>query len=304
MVRPVLRAGGRIAQQAVTIPARDGVALAGDLFLPEGAPRAAILVAPAMGVPRAYYTRFADFLAGEGMAALTLDYRGIGGSRTGPVRRSRAELHDWAEQDLAGAVDLLAARFPEAPVLWVGHSVGGQLLGLLDEPRIAGALFVGAQSGHWRLWTGVGRLRVLALWYAIIPLLVPVLGKLPAAIFGGGEDVPAGVAREWARWGRDRAYVLSYARPRGGRGFIRFAGPLVSYAIADDAIAPLASVEALLGFYAAARPELRVIRPADVGERAIGHFGFFRPRFEPTLWRDAARWLGDAARALTGSRAP
>jgi predicted alpha/beta hydrolase len=239
------------------------------------------------------------------MAALTLDYRGIGGSRAGELRRSRAVLHEWAEHDLAGALDLLRARFPVAPLLWVGHSVGGQLFGVLDEPRVSGALLVAAQSGHWRHWDGVGRLKILALWYGIIPLLVPPLGRLPAAILGGGEDVPAGVAREWARWGRHPDYVLSYARPRGGGGFARFAGPLVSYAIADDDLAPRRSVEALLAFFDAARPALRVVHPRDVGERAIGHFGFFRPRFERTLWRDAAAWLAAAAGpALTGSRAP
>jgi predicted alpha/beta hydrolase len=282
------------------VPARDGVSLSADLFLPEGPPRAAVVVAPAMGVPRSYYGRFAAFLARSGMAALTLDYRGIGGSRAGSVRRSRAVLHEWAEQVLAGAVDFLAARVPGVPLLWVGHSVGGQLLGVLDDPRIAAALLVGAQSGHWRLWSGTGRLRVLALWYAIIPLLVPLIRRLPGAILGGGEDVPAGVAREWAEWGRDRDYVLSYARRRGGRGFARFRGPLVSFAIADDAFAPLRAVEALVGFFAATRGEVRVVAPGDVGERAIGHFGFFRARLEPTLWRDAAAWLGAAAARSAG----
>jgi predicted alpha/beta hydrolase len=255
-----------------------------------------------MGVPRGFYLRFVEFLAREGMAALIVDYRGIGGSRTDPLRRSPAVLHDWAEQDLAGALDHLAALAPGAPLLWVGHSVGGQLLGVLDDPRIAGALLVSAQSGHWRLWRGVDRWRVFALWHAVIPLLVPLLGRLPAAVLGGGEDVPPGVASEWARWGRARDYVLSYARPRGGRGFARFAGPLLAYAIEDDRLAPLATVEALLGFFAAARPELRIVRPADVGEPAIGHFGFFRPRLERTLWRDAAAWLAGAAAAAAARR--
>jgi predicted alpha/beta hydrolase len=283
--------------ESLRVPARDGVSLAADLALPDGAPGAAVLVASAMGVPRGFYGRFAAYLARRGMAALTLDCRGIGGSRHGPVRRSRAVLHEWAEQDLAGAVDFLAARFPRVPVLWVGHSVGGQLLGLVEDARIAGALLVAAQSGHWRLWSGVDRLRIMALWFGVIPLGVPLLGRLPAAVLGGGEDVPAGVAREWAAWGRRRDYVLSYARPRGGRGFARFAGPLLSYAIADDAFAPRPSVEALLGFFASARGELRAVAPGDLGERAVGHFGFFRARFEPTLWRDAADWLAEVARA-------
>jgi predicted alpha/beta hydrolase len=273
--------------------------LAGDLFLAAGPPRAAVLVAPAMGVLRGYYAPFASFLAGEGMAALTLDYRGIGGSRA--AARAPA-LRDWGERDLPGGLDLLATRFPGVPLLWIGHSVGGQLLGIADQDRIAAAVLVGAQSGHWRLWPGTGRWKLLALWYGIIPLAVPLLGRLPAAVLGGGEDVPAGVAREWARWGRSREYVLSHARPRGGLGFARLSVPLRSYAIADDDLAPLPAVEALLGYYAAARRELRFVRPADVGATSIGHFGFFRQRFEGTLWRECVDWLsacvadGDRAR--------
>ncbi len=279
--------------EPVRFPARDGLELAGDLFLPAGPPRAAVLIAPAMGVARGFYGAFASFLAREGMAALTLDYRGIGGSRDGAIRPA---LRDWGEQDLPGGLDLLAMRFPGAPLLWVGHSVGGQLLGIADRGRIAAALLVGAQSGAWRLWPGAGRWQLLALWYGIIPLLVPVLGRLPSAVFGGGEDVPGGVAREWAEWGRARDYVLSYARPRGGLGFATISAPILSYAVSDDHLAPLPAVEALLGYYAAARRELRIVRPANLGTRSIGHFGFFRSRFEPSLWRDAADWLSSVTR--------
>ncbi len=44
---------------------------------------------------------------------------------------------------------------------------------------------------------------------------------------------------------------MSYARPRGG-GFARLAAPVVGYAISDDPFPPVASVEALLRFYARA----------------------------------------------------
>jgi predicted alpha/beta hydrolase len=277
--------------EPVVIRARDGYALAGDLFLPEGAPRAAVLVAPAMGVRRGYYAKFAAFLAREGMAALTLDYRGIGDSRRGGLRRFPATLRDWADGDLGGAVDLLAARLPGVPLLWVGHSVGGQLLGLVEDAPVAGALLVAAQSGHWRLWSGPWRARIFLLWHVLIPALVPLLGRLPAFVLGGGEDVPPGVAREWARWGRQRDYVMSCARPLGGRGFARLRAPIVSYAIADDPYAPMRSAEALLRYYDLAPTELRVVRPGEVGERHIGHFGFFRSRFRDTLWMRVAEWL-------------
>jgi predicted alpha/beta hydrolase len=30
---------------------------------------------------------------------------------------------------------------------------------------------------------------------------------------------------------------------------------------------------------------MKRIAPGDIGERRIGHFGFFRPRFERSLWQ-------------------
>ena len=59
--------------ETVRIRARDGDELVGDLFMPAGLPRAGVLVAPAMGVPRGYYRAFSAFLARQGMAALTVD---------------------------------------------------------------------------------------------------------------------------------------------------------------------------------------------------------------------------------------
>jgi len=107
-----------------------------------------------------------------------------------------------------------------------------------------------------------------------------------------GDDVPPGVALEWASWGRDPDYVLSYARRKdGARGYARFTGSLRALAVADDPYAPRAAVQAMLAFYPAASRELLYVEPTSVGARSIGHFGFFQRRFRDTLWSDARSWL-------------
>jgi len=250
-----------------------------------------VLLAGAMGVSRRYYRAFAAHLAASGLAALTLDPRGVGGSRRGPLRGFEATLHGWGELDLAGGLDLLAREHPGAPLLWVGHSAGGQLLGLLEPCPVHAALIVGAQSGHWRLWSGWRKPAMGAFWWVGLPALVALFGRLPMRLLGQGEDVPAGVAREWASWGRRRDYLMAYAGPRGGLGFARWGGALRVLAISDDRYAPPASVRALASFWRAARVEVEEVTPASAGVRRIGHFGFFRPAFEEALWRPAARWL-------------
>jgi predicted alpha/beta hydrolase len=276
------------------VRATDGYELAADLYLPDGGVRAAVLVAPAMGVPRRLYGAFSAYLAEAGLATLVLDYRGIGGSAPRSLRGFAARLGDWGERDLAGAVAELARRFPGLPLLWAGHSVGGQLMGLVPDLPVRAAVFVASQSGWHGHWPGAGRWAMAALWHLVLPALVHAVGYLPMKAFGQGENVPAGVALEWAAWGRDRDYVWGYARRRGGVEFPRFSGPILAYGFADDPYAPRPAVEALLGFYRAARPELRWLRPADLGTRSIGHFGFFGPRFRDRLWSEVRSFLLDA----------
>jgi predicted alpha/beta hydrolase len=289
--------------EEVRFPARDGRLLAGTLF-PAAAPRGAAVVACAMGVRRGLYARFAAHLADAGLATLTFDYRGIGESRGGPIRACDAELHDWGELDLAGAFDWMAGRHAGLPLQLVAHSVGGQIFGLVEDAPVAGAVFVACQSGSWRLWRGARRLGMFAVWHLVLPGLARALGYVPMRALRQGEDLPAGVAAEWARWGRRDEYVWSYAGPRGGMGFTRWRGPLRAYAISDDHYAPRAGVEALAAMYARAAVELRVVAPAEVGARRIGHFDVFRPRFRETIWREIRDVLlarlpggGDAARA-------
>ena len=278
----------------VIFPALDHLPLAGTLTEAQGQLRGAVVVAPAMGVPRGFYGAFADFLAEGGFATLRFDYRGIGGSLRGDVSDSDATMHAWGEHDLAGALRFLREREPSAPLLLVGHSAGGQLLGLVPEPNeVRAVLMVGAQSGYWRNWSGVGRLRMLFYWTVLFPALTRALGYLPLKrLTGGGENVPPQVALEWCSWGRDPEYVLSHARRKdGARGYEKFAGRIRAYAVTDDSYAPPSAVRALLDFYPSASRELRSVDPASVGVSSIGHFGFFQRRFRETLWSEARSWL-------------
>lgn len=266
-----------------TIRARDGVILAADWFEAHPA-RAVVLMAPAMGVKRAYYARFARFLAERGATVLVPDYRGIGGSRRGSLREEPADLLTWAEMDLGGALDALRARHPGLPIRYVAHSVGGQLLGFIPDSGVDRALFVASQMGHWRLWDR-GRTFMFLFWHLYVPVLTALFGRLPMSLFRAGEDVPPGVARQWARWGRDRRYLLS----ESGRtaGFASWDGTLHSWAIEDDTYAPPRSVDALADVYTGAAVTRRHIRPSDAGLSRLGHFGFFRPE-AAALWPEAA----------------
>src|SRR5262245_21398762 len=277
------------------IPALDGYSLAATHHEPEGGSATAVVVLnPATAVKRGYYDRFAAFLAEEGLSAVTYDYRGIGGSRPARLRGFAARMRDWAEQDAAGVLAWVARERPGLPVAVVGHSFGGQALGLLPSTGgLAGVLRVGGRSGYWGHWPGAQRLGLLALWYLGMPAASHLLGYFPSSRLGMGEDLPAGVALEWARWGRRRDYVAGAEQGRWRAGFDALRGPLRAYSFSDDGLAPRAAVQGLLSFFRNATVEHRHLRPADVGVSRVGHWGFFREGFRDTLWRESAGWLKD-----------
>lgn len=277
--------------EPVNIPARDGYALAGMLFRPSAPNGRAVQVHAAAGVRQEYYAPFAAYLSGRGFTVLTFDYRGVGRSIAGHPRALRARMQDWALLDAPAALDFLAMHSGQSKLLGVGHSFGGQSFAVLPgNERLSGLLAVASQSCYWRLWHGAARRGLWLLTHALLPAATRACGYFPGALMRQGENLPAGVALEWASWCQNPRYLV------GALGLeeraARFKAPLRLVAMADDRIyAPRAAAEALLELYPQARHEFVWLDPADVGAERIGHFGFFRERFRDSLWRDAADWL-------------
>ena len=276
--------------ERVEFEAADGYRLGGTLFRPRSSNECAVAIHAATGVRQDFYAKFAAYLAERGFTSLTYDYRGIGRSRPRQLRGFQARMRDWALLDAPAALDFLARSVPGTRLMTVGHSFGGQALGLLPRPeRISAALVVGSQSGYWRHWPALGRSWMWLATHVVLPSAPRLLGYFPASLLGFGEDLPAGVAIEWASWCRHPQYVVGALSAHGG--YAKFAAPLRAYAIRDDRFAPPRAVEALLELYPSARSEIRRVAPIDVGVKKIGHFGFFRERFRETLWREAAEWI-------------
>ncbi len=294
---------GEAADTAITLIARDGTPLAADHFAASIPVRGSVLLAGAMGVPRGFYAPFAQYLAAHGLATLIFDYRGLGGSRSGPIRSCKASMTDWIDHDLPAAMALLESKAPGKPLLWIGHSVGGQLMGFMDSSRIHAALFIASQSGYWRRWHTL-RWRAF-MWTAghlLLPGMSALLGYVPKRFFG--ESLPAGVARQWASWIRDPEYLGRLARQRGWAHYHRYDKPLRLVTISDDDYAPWQPGEGLLALYGAAQKEHLLFTPQDTGNTTVGHFAMFRPRFRESLWDGWKRWILQQIKEKTEQNQP
>lgn len=245
----------------------------------------------ATATPQSYYRRFAESLAKSGFRVVTYDYRGVGASRPPSLRGFRATMTDWARRDAAAVHRHVREAFGDGPIAVVGHSFGGQLLGLLDAPAdIAGAVLVGAQLGYFGHWPLVDRVKLGLLWHAVVPTVTATWGYLPGRL-GTGEDLPRGVADEWAAWCRSPEYLVDH-HPEAAATFSRYRCPVLLYSFTDDWYAPRAAVDAFVARLSSAPLTHRRVEPRDHGG-PIGHFGFFRPRFEDTLWQEVHGYLSD-----------
>jgi predicted alpha/beta hydrolase len=276
----------------LSFPARDGYSLAATLRRSaDGDAKAFVLIGSATAVPRQIYGKFASYLAESGFAALTFDYRGIGGSKPKSLRGFPASMRDWAAHDLTAAIDFAANEAAGRPLLLIGHSFGGQALGLVpNSQKISRALLVAAQVGYWRLFPPPENYRVYVRLRIVGPAVAHLFGYLPGWL-GIGQDLPKGVFLEWAGWCMNPRYLFDDATLDARKNFPAYKGAMRAIGLADDPWAPPQAIERLLAGYTGTKPEHLTIAPRDVGASKIGHFGFFRAERRDTLWRQAAEWL-------------
>ncbi|MDB5598340.1 MAG: alpha/beta hydrolase family protein [Xanthobacteraceae bacterium] len=285
-----------ILVQDTNIAARDGYPLAATVFAPAGAACGTVLINSATAVRRQFYRGFAAYLAAQGFAAMTYDYRGIAGSRPASLRGFEVRMRDWAALDVAGAIDHTRQVWPALPLAVVGHSFGGQALGLApNNDQISRALLVAAQAGYWGLFHAPEKYRVYLLLRIIGPVVARRVGYLPGWT-GIGQELPLGVFLEWAGWVMKKRYFFDDPTLNALENFPGLRAPLRAVCLADDPWGTPASVDLLCSGFTGTRTERIDIHPRDIGARRIGHFGFFRPEHRDTLWRDAAMWLGANAK--------
>lgn len=264
----------------------DGRVLDARVFRPVGSLRGAILIGGATGVPQYFYGAYARWLAARGLLTLTFDYRGIRGSRLQPLRDDPARMRDWGLLDLPAALGHLHELAPALPIGFIGHSVGGQMLGLMPNHRLVHrAVMLASGFGYWGNMSPLYGSMVRALVGGLGPALYRRLGYAPNARIGWGDDLPRGVAADWFRWCQRPDYFAELLQAQGRDRFDDVRQPLLALGFSDDPIATPKNIAAQLRLYANAQLTRRILSPAEVGLRRIGHLHFFSPRMPETLWR-------------------
>ena len=279
----------------INFSASDGHRLAACRFDPHGRVRGQVVIAAAMAVPQPFYASFAGYLARRGYTSWTFDYRGIGESLTGSPRKLKADLGDWLHKDYDALLQMIAAASPDDPLFVVGHSFGGQVAPLLpSRERLAGLINIAVGSGSARHLTPGLRRRAPLLWHVLAPALCPLFGYFPGARIGVVGDLPTGALLQWKRWCLTPEYLLT-GEPGAREAYATADYPVLALSFADDELLLEEGSRLLHGAYRRCAVDFRLVEPAQHGLARIGHFGFFKPQSEASLWPLAADWLDHTA---------
>lgn len=278
--------------EAVTLRCSDGVTLQGHVFATPPAatpatssPQLPVLICPATGVPQRFYFRFASWLAAQGHTVLVFDYRGIGQSLQGRLQGHRATLAEWGQQDQVAAVNWLLAHTGQPQIALIGHSAGGQMMGLLpNHDRIARVVGVATSTGWFKVMRPAFKWQARFALRLAVPLASVFKGYGPTSWFGLGEDLPTQVARQWGQWCGAGGYATNAVKGQPQHDFhAQVRMPITVLHASDDDIANPATVADLLRTFPHAPKRSRMVQPRELGLKRLGHIDWFRPSHQ-AVW--------------------
>lgn len=283
------------AREDIEVVCADGYQLTARVFQPEPSRdnRRTAIITAATGARASYYWRYAAFLASQGFRAVVADYRGIGRSAPeGGLRGMAARWHEWGTLDADALIGWALADGPDRELVAVGHSFGGLAVCLAPRAHaVSRLLTVGAQHAHWPDYARRARAGMVWRWHLVMPVLSVLLGYFPGRRLGWMEDVPRGVALDWARGRKDFARTIGSGGKEVSARMAQLDLNVRAVAATDDPFATEAATERLLSYLPLVTVERYPITPADVGVDEIGHLGLFHDRFRDTLWPKSVVWL-------------
>ena len=269
----------------ITIICADSAPLAASLFSPSLPAKAAIMIGPATGIKRQFYRAFATYLAAQGFGVITYDNRGIGDSVKGSVKQSDASLVTWGEQDMPAVLESLKLHFPNVPYFLVGHSAGGQLLGLMyNVCDLTAFCNFGSSSGSLRNMPKSYLIKAHFFMNVFIPVSNLLFGHTKSQWVGMGEPLPKKVARQWQKWCNGRGYVKTgFGSDVIQHHYDTIQIPSKWLLANDDDIANIRNVHDMLSVFPNMDAEIEELEPKALNVNEIGHMKFFSRKCQH-LW--------------------
>ncbi len=270
----------------IIIKAPDGYPLSALFGEPDNISMGTIVISAATGIRKEFYINFARFLIDNGYCVLLYDYRGIGESAPADIRTSPIYMHEWGTQDMNAVLNFLVGEKELTGIIWLGHSIGAQLVGLLENrTHIRKVISINAALGYWGYFPYPMKMVVWLLWYIIGPALIKVYGYGTMKKIGWGENLPRNVILEWRSWCMSKTYYMDFLKTRIQMDrFYNFTIPITAIYTSDDYIANDKTAALMMQFFPNAPCKLIKLDVRKYTDLKVGHTGIFRKRFELVFW--------------------
>ena len=187
-------------------------------------------------------------------------------------------MSDWGLFDMRTALAAVAERAAGLPVATLGHSVGGQFLGLLTNHSLARAhVQIATSVGYWP-WEQAP-FKYLAWWFWRVhgPLMLAIRGYVPTGGGWSGLPLPRGVFEEWRRWclrpdhfGPDLHTYLT------DNVFAEIRAPVLNVGFSDDPIATRRTVAGAQQVLSASAARIALVHAGGRGQHPHRPRGIFR----------------------------
>jgi len=252
--------------QNLKVSCTDGFELAATIFKPDTV-LGAIMIAPATGIKKEFYKKFAGHLATNGYGVICFDNRGIGASKKGNINAVNASLINWGRLDMPAILNQLIASFPNQSYHIIGHSAGGQLVGLMHNASKVKSLFnFASSSGEIRNMPYPFRISAAFYLNYFIRMSNFLFDQTNSQWVGMGEPLPKLVAQEWTRWCNGSGYIATdFGKAVNEHFYDELDFPSHWLRATDDPIASLQNVKDMKAVFTKSQGEILSLDPKDLG---------------------------------------
>lgn len=236
------------------------------------------------------YFEFAGYVSANGINVVTYDYSDMGVSKA-VLKTSERSVQQWSAIDMQSIIDDVLNTNPKAKLFVLGHSLGGQIIGLSERSsKLSGIILVATQTGYWKYWPFPLNILNYMAWRIYVPSLLQLCGYFPGGYDKQLSHMPKQAASEWMKWCNSPNYLFDNI-PENKRYYDSITCPLLSISFDADVYATKQSVDWLTSRYVNAKVKRKhyVSRKTRYGHSAL----FERANFK-TMGNDVIRFINSS----------
>ncbi len=229
-------------------------------------------------IRKEFYLDFAKYLSElSSCDVLLFDYRGVGSSRPKNLKGFEAGISHWGALDAPAVLEYIRYNYSGLPIHLVAHSMGGQILGLMNNwSYFDKIIMIASSSGNWNNFQSGYRKKIRFLGKYIFPTVLKLIGYGPAS-FGLGQDWPELVAREWMENSMRDSLMADYMDSKLPNTYYDEVNKnILAWFFSDDHMATPSTVINLQKSYPNSKVQTKMICPDQLEIPKIGHFGLFK----------------------------